>query len=170
MRLVHCWIRLLKPSQLRGLISQITILVYPIFNSRIISFFFSFFLLIHASWIWSLYSKLLKLFLIWTQFGKILFNQNSFGGKSSYWFGRVAWLQSEMWPLKYLGLLSGCPCSVSFWDPLVERVEKHLSWWKRSYISLGGRITLIKAKLLRELRNAGAIFLGGEGFEERSFN
>lgn len=54
----------------------------------------------------------------------------------------------EEWPLKYLGLpLWGRPKSVFFWDPVVERVHMKLSCWKRSYISLGGRSTLIKVAL-----------------------
>lgn len=36
---------------------------------------------------------------------------------------------------------------VAFWDPVVEKVFKKLAIWKKSYISLGGRITLIKAAL-----------------------
>lgn len=42
--------------------------------------------------------------------------------------------------------LGGNPIAVFFWDPVVE-VSKKLACWKRSYISLGGRITLIKAAL-----------------------
>lgn len=39
------------------------------------------------------------------------------------------------------------PKSIFFWDPMVEKVSKKVVCWKRSYISLGGRITLIKALL-----------------------
>lgn len=52
------------------------------------------------------------------------------------------------WPIKYLGMpLSGNPKSVSFLDLVVEKVSKKLAWWKRLYISLSGRITLIKASM-----------------------
>lgn len=36
---------------------------------------------------------------------------------------------------------------MSFWDTIVEKVNKELANWKKNYISLGGRITLIKAAL-----------------------
>lgn len=50
--------------------------------------------------------------------------------------------------MKYLGLpLGGVPRSLSFWDPVIERIQNKLDSWKRDYISLGGRITLIKAAL-----------------------
>lgn len=54
----------------------------------------------------------------------------------------------EQWPLKYLGmLLRGGKKSGVFWDLDVERVNKKLSSCKKSYISLGGKITLIKSTL-----------------------
>lgn len=54
----------------------------------------------------------------------------------------------EGWPLEYLGLpLGGNHRSRSFWDPVVERAEKRLARWKRSYISVGRRIMLIKVAL-----------------------
>lgn len=40
--------------------------------------------------------------------------------------------------------LGGNPKAVTFWDLVVERVSKKLAGWKKSYVSLGGRITLIK--------------------------
>lgn len=49
-------------------------------------------------------------------------------------------------PYIYLGLpLAGNSRSKSFWDLLVEKFERKLSSWKRNYLSIGGRITLIKA-------------------------
>lgn len=54
----------------------------------------------------------------------------------------------DPWPLKYFGLpLGESTKSCVFWDLVVERVQKNLSCWKFSYISLGGRIILIKAAL-----------------------
>jgi len=56
------------------------------------------------------------------------------------------------WPIQYLGLpLRGNPKTVAFWDPVVEKVSKKLACWKRSYISIDGCITLIKATLLNIL-------------------
>ncbi|RVW80650.1 hypothetical protein CK203_044356 [Vitis vinifera] len=62
----------------------------------------------------------------------------------SFWFlGKV----SE-WPLSYLGLpLGGNPKTISFWDPVVERISRRLDGWKKAYMSLGGRITLIQSCL-----------------------
>eukprot|EP00268_Persea_americana_P026128 TRINITY_DN25505_c0_g3_i1.p1 TRINITY_DN25505_c0_g3~~TRINITY_DN25505_c0_g3_i1.p1 ORF type:complete len:111 (-),score=10.51 TRINITY_DN25505_c0_g3_i1:253-585(-) len=37
--------------------------------------------------------------------------------------------------------------SKSLWNPVIERMERKLSLWKANYLSLGGRITLIKAAL-----------------------
>lgn len=52
------------------------------------------------------------------------------------------------WPLKNLGLpLGGNPKSSHFWAPLVEKMEKRLCSWKKNYISLGGRSSLIKSTL-----------------------
>lgn len=56
--------------------------------------------------------------------------------------------KTKAWPLKYLGMpLGGNPRAFSFWEPVLERIHKKLANWKKSYISLGGRITLIKATL-----------------------
>ncbi|RVW35813.1 putative ribonuclease H protein [Vitis vinifera] len=62
----------------------------------------------------------------------------------SFWFlGKV----SE-WPLSYLGLpLGGNPKTIGFWDPVVERISRRLDGWKKTYLSLGGRITLIQSCL-----------------------
>lgn len=52
-------------------------------------------------------------------------------------------------PASYLGLpLCLGPVSKSMWNPVVERVERKLSTWKASYLSMRGRVTLIKAVLL----------------------
>lgn len=54
----------------------------------------------------------------------------------------------EAWLLKYLGLpLGGQSHLTSFWDPMIEKVDKMLASWKKNNISFGGRITLIKAVL-----------------------
>lgn len=43
--------------------------------------------------------------------------------------------------------LGGNQRSISFWDLVVERIHRKLVGWKKPYISLGGRLTLIKADL-----------------------
>lgn len=51
-------------------------------------------------------------------------------------------------PSSYLGLL---PCvkapSRALWSPVLKRMEKKLTSWKTTYLSLGGRITLIRSAL-----------------------
>ena len=52
------------------------------------------------------------------------------------------------WPLSYLGLpLGGNPKTIGFWDPVVERISRRLDGWKKAFLSLGGRITLIQSGL-----------------------
>lgn len=51
-------------------------------------------------------------------------------------------------PIIYFGLPNGVnPKLKAFWNPMVEKFERKLSWWKRNYLSLGGKIALIKATL-----------------------
>ena len=51
-------------------------------------------------------------------------------------------------PLSYLGLhIGGTSSRVACWDPLLERMNKKLATWKSRLLSIGGRITLIKASL-----------------------
>ena len=48
----------------------------------------------------------------------------------------------------YLGLLLGARTRASsVWDPVVKKFERKLFMWKGRCLSLGGRITLIKACL-----------------------
>ena len=51
-------------------------------------------------------------------------------------------------PVSYLGLPL-CFGSVrkDVWNPVAERVERKLSIWKANYLSIGGRVTLIKSVL-----------------------
>ncbi|KAJ9685197.1 hypothetical protein PVL29_017290 [Vitis rotundifolia] len=52
------------------------------------------------------------------------------------------------WPLSYLGLpLGGNLKTIGFWDPVVERISRRLDGWKKAFLSLGGRITLIQSSL-----------------------
>ena len=51
-------------------------------------------------------------------------------------------------PSMYLGLpLGASHKAVAVWYSVEERMHKRLALWKRSYISNGGRITLIKSSL-----------------------
>lgn len=51
-------------------------------------------------------------------------------------------------PSKYLGLTLYVGSSKKhLWDAVVERIDKRLSSWKGRYLSLGGRLTLIKSVL-----------------------
>ena len=51
-------------------------------------------------------------------------------------------------PMKYLGMPLGTPYKIaSMWNPILERMEKKLSGWKRLYLSKGGRLTLVKSTL-----------------------
>lgn len=48
-------------------------------------------------------------------------------------------------PLSYLGMpLCSVRVTKSLWNPVVEMVERKLSAWKANYLSIGGRVTLIK--------------------------
>jgi hypothetical protein len=47
--------------------------------------------------------------------------------------------------MKYLGLpLDACFKSREMWNPILE---KRLAGWKKHYLSMGGRLTLIKSTL-----------------------
>ena len=51
-------------------------------------------------------------------------------------------------PFMYLGLSTGAKQnSRSLWYPVIDKVEKKLSSWKKHHLSLGDRITLIRACL-----------------------
>ncbi|KAL7195785.1 hypothetical protein ACSBR1_035923 [Camellia fascicularis] len=51
-------------------------------------------------------------------------------------------------PINYLGMPLGAnPKRVSTWEPIIDKVKKRLASWKKRYLSLGGRITLIKSIL-----------------------
>ena len=51
-------------------------------------------------------------------------------------------------PMIYLGMPLGTSYkTTSIWNPILERMEKKLSGWKRLYLSKGGRLTLLKSTL-----------------------
>ena len=48
--------------------------------------------------------------------------------------------------MPYLGLpLGGNPKTIGFWDPVVERISRRLDDWRKAFLSLGGRISLIQS-------------------------
>ena len=58
------------------------------------------------------------------------------------------WCKKGNLPFTYLGLpIGGSPSHLHLWKPIIDRMEKKLSSWKGSLLSLGGRATLIKASL-----------------------
>lgn len=51
-------------------------------------------------------------------------------------------------PIEYLGMpLGGSPKLEYLWNPIIERIDRKLHSWHHSYISKGGRLTLIQAVL-----------------------
>ena len=51
-------------------------------------------------------------------------------------------------PMIYLGMPLGTSYkTASIWNPILERMEKKLTSWKRLYLSKGGRLTLLKSTL-----------------------
>lgn len=56
--------------------------------------------------------------------------------------------KSRKLPIVYLGLpIVARPRSKALWDPVIDKFEKKLSSWKKQYLSLGGRVTLINSCL-----------------------
>lgn len=43
--------------------------------------------------------------------------------------------------------LGGNPLKVSFWEPMLSKISKRLAGWKRAFLSMGGRRTLIQSVL-----------------------
>lgn len=51
-------------------------------------------------------------------------------------------------PFTYLGLpIGGNSSRICTWDPILDRMKKKLANWKGSLLSIGGRLTLLKASL-----------------------
>ena len=56
--------------------------------------------------------------------------------------------KASSWPILYLGLpLGGNPKACGFWDPVIKRISRRLDGWQKTYLSVGGRITLIQSCL-----------------------
>jgi len=48
-------------------------------------------------------------------------------------------------PFMYLGLpIGGNASRLAFWEPLINRINSRLSGWRSRYLSLGGRLVLLK--------------------------
>ena len=52
-----------------------------------------------------------------------------------------------LWPTYLRMPLGGNPCCRIFWEPVISKVAKRLDGWKRTFLSKGGRLTLIEAVL-----------------------
>ena len=51
-------------------------------------------------------------------------------------------------PMKYLWMPLGTSFKIPLiWNPILEKMEKKLSGWKRLYLSKGGRLMLLKSTL-----------------------
>ena len=51
-------------------------------------------------------------------------------------------------PMKYLWMPLGTSFKIaSIWNPILEKMEKKLSGWKRLYLSKGGWLMLLKSTL-----------------------
>ncbi|GAU10186.1 hypothetical protein TSUD_420150, partial [Trifolium subterraneum] len=51
-------------------------------------------------------------------------------------------------PFLYLGLpIGGDPRRLSFWEPMLARLNNRLSEWKSRFLSIGGRLVLLKSVL-----------------------
>uniref|UniRef100_A0A803P8A0 Reverse transcriptase domain-containing protein n=1 Tax=Cannabis sativa TaxID=3483 RepID=A0A803P8A0_CANSA len=52
------------------------------------------------------------------------------------------------WPMTYLGMpLGGSPRKKTFWEPVLDKCAKRMDGWKCSFLSRGGRLTLIQSVL-----------------------
>ncbi|MFS8026364.1 putative RNA-directed DNA polymerase [Helianthus anomalus] len=61
---------------------------------------------------------------------------------------RVVGCNHDVLPFKYLGLMVGANMNkVSSWKPIYDIVESRLALWKSGFLSIGGRITLIRPVL-----------------------
>jgi hypothetical protein len=46
----------------------------------------------------------------------------------------------------YLGLpIGGNARHLSFWEPIIDRINARLSGWKSKHLSMGGRLVLLKS-------------------------
>lgn len=63
-------------------------------------------------------------------------------------FADILGCKMDKFSIKYLGLPLGAnPRSVNSWAPSIERFQKKLSLWKSKYMTIGGRVSLIRPTL-----------------------
>ena len=63
------------------------------------------------------------------------------------WADRICCL-IDSFPSKYLGLPLGVSSSShAVWKPVIDKFEERLAGWKAQFLSMGGRVTLIKSVL-----------------------
>ena len=63
-------------------------------------------------------------------------------------FAQLLHCKIGTFPFSYLGLpLGGNVSRMCLWEPIIERMKKKLASWKGGLLSMGGRLTLIKASL-----------------------
>jgi mannosylglycoprotein endo-beta-mannosidase len=56
--------------------------------------------------------------------------------------------RSDTFPVRYLGLPLGAnPSRLSTWKPVLSTIRAKLSTWKRNFLSIAGRLCLIKSVL-----------------------
>jgi hypothetical protein len=52
-------------------------------------------------------------------------------------------------PIKHLGLQLGASYKAKhIWDDVIEKLDYQLASWKMTYLSKGGRVTLIKSTIV----------------------
>ncbi|XP_011627183.1 uncharacterized protein LOC105421445 [Amborella trichopoda] len=70
------------------------------------------------------------------------------GGNVAVNLARVVGCKIASFPIFYLGLpISGTKFPIAVWDKVIERVQIKLDLWKHKYLSLGGRVTLLRSCL-----------------------
>ncbi|KAL4185406.1 hypothetical protein AMTRI_Chr10g230540 [Amborella trichopoda] len=69
-------------------------------------------------------------------------------GPSHHSLALVLGCKVESFPISYLGLpISDSKFPIAVWDRIIERVQVKLDLWKYKYLSLGGRVTLLRSCL-----------------------
>lgn len=85
------------------------------------------------------------------------------GALDKRWMGKNLQFMEWMWmkhacqqqPLS----LGGCPKKLSFWQPVIDKVQKKLDKWNRLNLSRGGRLTLCNSVVSRIPNYYMSIFL-----------